>query len=52
MCRQMLVEFDRSGAGAGEMQIMSVTRNGARAQWRLSELAPSPFTTDSLAHHR
>jgi cytidine deaminase len=47
MCRQMFVEF----AAARDLQILSVTRNGARAQWRLNELAPSPFTTDSLAHH-
>lgn len=50
MCRQMLVEF--SGAhGSGDIEIVSVTSNGARSQWRLSELVPSPFTTSSLAHH-
>lgn len=47
MCRQVLVEF----GAPGTLEIVSVTTNGARAQWRLNELAPSPFTHDSLAHH-
>jgi cytidine deaminase len=47
MCRQVFVEFGASGG----LEILSVTRNGARAQWRLNDLVPSPFTTDSLAHH-
>jgi cytidine deaminase len=47
ICRQVFVEF---GASSG-LEILSVTRNGARAQWRLNDLVPSPFTTDSLAHH-
>jgi cytidine deaminase len=47
MCRQMFVEFDATG----ELEILSVTRDGARAQWRLNDLAPSPFTNTSLAHH-
>jgi len=47
MCRQVFIEF----GAAGDMEFQSVTRDGARAQWRLSDLAPSPFTTDSLAHH-
>lgn len=47
MCRQMFVEFD----AAGDLEILSVTRDGARAQWRLADLAPAPFTNTSLAHH-
>jgi cytidine deaminase len=47
MCRQVFVEF----AGAGALEIVSVTRDGARAQWRLAELAPAPFDQNSLAHH-
>ena len=47
MCRQVFVEF----GALGDLEILSVTRNGARARWRLGDLAPSPFTTDSLAHH-
>lgn len=47
MCRQVFVEFD----APGDLEILSVTRNGARARWRLHDLAPAPFTTDSLMHH-
>ncbi len=47
MCRQVFVEF----AASSELEILSVTRNGARARWRLNDLVPSPFTTDSLTHH-
>lgn len=47
MCRQVLVEF----GAAADLEILSVTHNGARARWRLRDLVPSPFTTDSLAHH-
>lgn len=47
MCRQVFVEF----AGSVALEIVSVTRDGARAQWRLAELAPAPFTQNSLAHH-
>jgi cytidine deaminase len=47
MCRQVLVEF----AAPGDLEIVSVTSNGARALWRLNDLAPVPFTGDSLAHH-
>ncbi|MGH7711519.1 MAG: cytidine deaminase [Gemmatimonadaceae bacterium] len=48
ICRQVFVEFATSG---GELEILSVTRDGARASWRLNDLAPSPFTTSSMAHH-
>ena len=41
MCRQVFVEF----GAAGDLEILSVTRSGARARWRLADLAPSPFTT-------
>ncbi|HJU75926.1 MAG TPA: cytidine deaminase [Gemmatimonadaceae bacterium] len=47
MCRQVFVEF----ATSGDLEILSVTRDGASARWRLAQLAPSPFTTDSLSHH-
>ncbi len=47
MCRQMFVEFD----AAGDLEILSVTRAGARARWHLADLAPAPFTNTSLAHH-
>jgi cytidine deaminase len=47
MCRQVFVEF----GSHGDLEILSVTRNGARARWRLKDLAPAPFTTDSLTHH-
>lgn len=47
MCRQVFVEF----GSQGDLEILSVTRDGARARWRLSDLAPAPFTTDSLTHH-
>src|SRR5688572_28048968 len=47
MCRQVFVEF----GPPRDLEVLSVTRNGARAKWSLNDLAPSPFTTDSLAHH-
>lgn len=47
MCCQVLVEF----CSSGDLEVLSVTREGARARWRLSDLVPSPFTTDSLTHH-
>ena len=47
MCCQVLVEFCTSG----DLEVLSVTRDGARARWRLSDLVPAPFTTDSLTHH-
>ena len=47
MCCQVLVEF----CSSGDLEVLSVTRDGARARWRLSDLVPAPFTTDSLTHH-
>jgi cytidine deaminase len=44
ICRQALVEF------SSELDIVSVTTGGGRAQWRLSELLPAPFTPASLSH--
>lgn len=44
ICRQALTEF------GSELEIISVTAGGARANWRLSELLPAPFTPASLAH--
>ena len=44
ICRQALVEF------SSDLTIVSVTASGGRAQWRLSELLPAPFTPDSLSH--
>jgi cytidine deaminase len=42
MCRQALIEF------SPEMEIVSVTRNGREARWRLSDLLPHAFTPRSL----
>ncbi len=42
ICRQVLSEF------ASECQVISVTRGGVEAQWRLADLLPSPFTPSSL----
>ncbi len=42
ICRQVLSEF------APECQVISVTRGGVEAQWRLADLLPSPFTPSSL----
>jgi cytidine deaminase len=44
LCRQALVEF------SPDLVITSVTSGGGRAQWRLSELLPAPFTPASLSH--
>jgi cytidine deaminase len=44
LCRQALVEF------APHLEIVSATTQGARAQWNLLDLLPSPFTTASLEH--
>jgi cytidine deaminase len=44
ICRQVLVEF------SPDLEIVSVTTSGRRAQWRLRDLLPSPFTPASLAH--
>ena len=42
MCRQALIEF------SPELEIISVTRNGKEARWRLSQLLPDAFTPRSL----
>jgi len=44
MCRQALIEF------APDLEIISVTRSGKEARWRLSELLPQAFSPGSLAH--
>lgn len=42
MCRQALVEF------SPELSIISFTRSGRQARWRLAELLPHAFTPASL----
>lgn len=42
MCRQALVEF------SPELEVISVTRQGKEARWRLSDLIPFAFTPRSL----
>jgi cytidine deaminase len=42
ICRQVLFEF------APALQVLSVTRGGAEARWKISELLPHAFTTTSL----
>lgn len=42
MCRQALVEF------SPELEVISVTRNGKEARWRLADLIPFAFTPRSL----
>jgi cytidine deaminase len=42
MCRQALIEF------SPDLEIVSVTRTGEEARWRLSELLPNAFTPHSL----
>ena len=44
MCRQALIEF------APDLDIISVTRSGKEARWRLSELLPQAFSPRSLEH--
>ena len=41
-CRQVLMEF------APALPVLSVTRGGAEARWRMSELLPHAFTPTSL----
>jgi len=42
MCRQALIEF------SPELEIISVTRNGREARWKLSDLLPHAFSPRSL----
>jgi cytidine deaminase len=42
MCRQALIEF------APDLEVVSLTRSGKEARWRLSELLPHAFTPHSL----
>jgi cytidine deaminase len=42
MCRQALIEF------SPDLEIVSITRGGAEARWRLSQLLPEAFTPASL----
>jgi cytidine deaminase len=42
ICRQVLMEF------APDLAVLSVTRNGAEAQWSMSDLLPKAFTPTSL----
>ncbi len=42
MCRQALIEF------SPELEIISVTRGGREARWRLSDLLPHAFSPRSL----
>ena len=42
ICRQVLMEF------APDLVVLSATRNGAEAQWSMSDLLPKAFTPASL----
>jgi cytidine deaminase len=42
ICRQVLMEF------APDLPVLSVTRSGAEARWKMSELLPHAFTPTSL----
>ena len=42
MCRQSLIEF------SPELEIVSITRGGKEAHWRLSELLPQAFSPGAL----
>ena len=42
ICRQVLMEF------APRLDVFSVTRGGAEAQWSMSDLLPEAFTPTSL----
>jgi cytidine deaminase len=42
MCRQALIEF------SPDLEVISTTRGGREARWRLAELLPQAFTPSSL----
>ena len=42
MCRQALIEF------SPDLEVVSTTRSGREARWRLSDLLPQAFTPASL----
>ncbi|HEY5441548.1 MAG TPA: cytidine deaminase [Gemmatimonadaceae bacterium] len=42
ICRQVLMEF------APQLEVLSVTRDGAEEQWSMSDLLPKAFTPTSL----
>ena len=42
MCRQALIEF------SPELEVISITRSGKEARWRLADLIPFAFTPRSL----
>jgi cytidine deaminase len=46
MCRQALIEF------SPELDVISFTRSGREARWRLSDLLPQAFTPASLEPNR
>ena len=46
MCRQVLAEFSDPA-----LEVVSATRSGREARWRMGELLPAPFTPASLGRH-
>lgn len=42
LCRQVLAEF------APSLDVRSITAGGSSAQWSMTELLPSPFTSSSM----
>ena len=43
VCRQVLSEF-----ADPELEVVSITRGGHEARWRMADLLPAPFTPESL----
>lgn len=43
VCRQVIAEF-----ADPSLEVVSVTRAGAQARWRMADLLPAPFTPESL----